>query len=228
MSFDHQYPGSIQNNEDTMTHQSAPQRPSHPAENSESTTGGACLHMGLAEQGKVHALAGDHAKAMVYYREAIRMVTTQSAPEVFFRHYLECLLESLELMGAYKEVVGFCERAIQYHGTLKPVSDEQAAFMRYDLAHLHQRLGVIQYKQGLAQEARESFQKALNLARQGAFSLPLTDALYGWAVRGFRTDARRIAAEQERFAYFSVRRDTVDPKRAISLPETHLQALQLV
>ena len=39
----------------------------------EGTQTSAALHMGIAEQGKVHALRGDHAVALLYYRHAIHM-----------------------------------------------------------------------------------------------------------------------------------------------------------
>jgi tetratricopeptide (TPR) repeat protein len=185
------------------------------------------MHMGLAEQGKLHALAAEHKLAMLYYREAIRMATSQGAPEVFFRHYLECLLESLERTGAWREVVVYCDRALEHHATLKPVDAEQAAFIRYDQAHLQQRRGAVLYKLGLNDAAREALQAAFSLARAGGFQLPLAEALYNWVVRGYRTDERRIVAEQERFQYFSVRPDTVDPSKAIRLPDTHLQSLQV-
>jgi tetratricopeptide (TPR) repeat protein len=188
---------------------------------------GLAMHMGLAEQGKLHALAGEHSQAMIYYREAIRMATAQGAPEVFFRHYLECLIESLEHTGAWREVVVYCDRALEHLAGLTPADEEQAAFIRYDRANLEQRRGAVLYKLGMNDDARGALKTAIDLGRTGRFQLPLAETLYGWIVRGYRTDARRITAEQERFQYFSVRPETVDPAKAIRLPDTHLQALQV-
>ncbi|WVM91801.1 hypothetical protein ULG90_18100 [Halopseudomonas pachastrellae] len=42
------------------------------------------LHLGIAEQGKVLALAGRHADALQHYQEALRMAVSSRAPEVFF------------------------------------------------------------------------------------------------------------------------------------------------
>ena len=53
------------------------------------------MHLGIAEAGKVHALAGRHPEALRHYREAIRLAVSSKAPEIFFRHYSQCVLESL-------------------------------------------------------------------------------------------------------------------------------------
>src|SRR5215212_2230092 len=94
------------------------------------------LHLGIAEQGKVHALKGDHGSALTHYREAIRMAVSSGAPEVFFRHYMECTLESLERMGSLREVLEYCDRAIAHYAELMPNSEEQRALIRADLVSI--------------------------------------------------------------------------------------------
>lgn len=46
------------------------------------------LHLSLAEHGKLCLLRGDG-------NEALRLCASARAPEVFFRHYTQCVLEAL-------------------------------------------------------------------------------------------------------------------------------------
>lgn len=171
-------------------------------------------HIGIAEQGKVLALAGDYRGALMHYREAMAQAVRAAEPEVFFRHYLECSIEALELMGAYDEVLSYCERAIghyQQHAT----SAEQAALAQRDLAHVYQRQGAVLLKQGRKPEARSAMQQALQL-QPG--QMPLASSLLHWIDRNLHGDAARILAEQRRHGYFSVRNETVDRSRAVAMP----------
>ena len=67
------------------------------------------LHYRIAEKGKMHALDKNHKEALRHYREAMRLTQKQADSEVFFQHYGQCVMESLELSGAYDEVISFCE-----------------------------------------------------------------------------------------------------------------------
>lgn len=183
------------------------------------------FHMGLAEQGKVLALSGDHAMALVYYREAMRLAIAKEAPEVFFRHYLECMLESMERSGGHEVVLSYCTRALEHHRTLRPTDQDTKRFAAMDKASTFQRQGVNLLRKGEKDEARESFRQATQHARASGLDLPLATTVYGWLARGFQVDVRRLEAELERTQYWSVRRDTVQPERAVALPATHLSAL---
>jgi tetratricopeptide (TPR) repeat protein len=134
-------------------------------------------------------------------------------PEVFFRHYLECSIESLELMGSYDEVVDYCDRVIE-HYRQHDFSLEQQSVAERDLAHIYQRRGAVLFKQGKRAEAKQALQQALQLQAE----LPLATTLLHWLNRNFHGDAARTLAEQRRHAYFSVRQDTVDATRATPLP----------
>ena len=171
-------------------------------------------HIGIAEHGKVLALAGDHKGALRHYREAMAQTVRAADPEVFFRHYLECSIESLELMHAYDEVLAYCERAIEHYGQ-HATTPELEALAQRDLAHVYQRQGVVLLKQGHKAEARTAFQHALRL-QPGA--MPLASSLLHWIDRNLHGDAARILAEQRRHGYFSVRSDTVDRSRAVAVP----------
>lgn len=176
------------------------------------------LHRGLAEQGKLHALAGDHDLALAHYREAMRLSVEAGAPEVFFRHYLECSMESLELMGANDDVVDYCMRVAEHYVGLEPADELQARFMALDQAANAQRLGVNLIKAGRAEEAAGPLADAVERAKAAASSLPLAELLNGWLARRLTIDRARVETEQRRLGYFAVTADTVDPAAAIPLP----------
>lgn len=159
----------------------------------------------------MHALAGAHREALIHYRAAIRLAVEQGAPEVFFRHYMECSLESLELTGGFAEVIAYCDRAIDHYAANPPAHD----VARRDLAHVHQRRGVCLLKLGERDASRDALTRA---QASGSGSLPLAASLLHWVRSGWHCDAARILAEQRRHAYFTVRQDQVDPTRAIELP----------
>ena len=175
---------------------------------------GALLHMGLAEQGKIYALGGNYSLALAYYRKAMHMSVEAGDPEVFFRHYLECLIEALEHMGSYEEVLAYCEKAIAIYSERPPFDD----LTRRDLAHLYQRRAVVLLKSGDKAGAREAFEEATLVVRGTGQRLPLTEALLRWVQMAMHVDARRITAEQVRHHYFSVREGTIDRSRAVKLP----------
>lgn len=182
------------------------------------------LHLGIAEQGKVYALAGNHPRALFYYRWAMQMAVTAGDPEVFFRHYLECVIESLEHMGAADEVVEYCQKAIEVHGRNR---EPDPVAMR-DLAHLHQRLGVVRLRSGDRDGAREALRAAVAVLAGSGQRLPLAASLLRWVEMGLHLDKVRIDAELKKERYFSVREETVDRASAVRLPEAVLpQALRL-
>jgi tetratricopeptide (TPR) repeat protein len=174
-------------------------------------------HLAIAEQGKVYALEGQHAFALAYYREAIRLTVQSGEPEIVFRHYLECVLESLEKMGAYPEVLDYCAKALDLFAAAPETT--QTSLER---AHVYQRQGAVQLKAGDRDSAAASLRKAVESAASQRFSLALANTLLGWIERGLQVDPRRVVAEQERLNYFNVRPDTVDRSRAIRLPNEHL------
>jgi tetratricopeptide (TPR) repeat protein len=188
----------------------------------DATTAGARLHMGIAEQGKVYALAGKHALALQYYRHAIHMAVQAGDPEIFFRHYLECVMESLEQMGAHVEVLAYCEKAVAFYGEHPPTN----LLEQRDLAHVYERQGAVLLKSGDKEGAAAAFEAAVKTADGGSQALPLAQTLLRWTRSGLHVDANRVLAEQRRTHYFSVRGDTVDAGRAIRLPDDQLRGSQ--
>jgi tetratricopeptide (TPR) repeat protein len=173
---------------------------------------GHALHVGIAEAGKLRAVAGDHTEALRHYREALRLAQAARAPEVFFRHYTQCVLESLERTGAHDEVIAFCEQALAHY-------DAQGATLavhRRDRATLLERLALNRIKAGQGDGARAPLDAAVELA--AADDLPVARAVRDWLRRGMRPDPRRIAELQAKHGYFGVTADRVEPDRAIPLP----------
>ncbi|WP_203567270.1 hypothetical protein [Aestuariimicrobium ganziense] len=174
-------------------------------------------HLGIAEAGKVEALAGHHDEALRHYREALRLAVSQAAPEVFFRHYTQCVLESLERSGSYPEVIEYCQRADSHYAELENSRGFLTRLQRRDHGATLERLGVCQLKAGSTTDARASLERAVAVAGS---PLPVAEALLGWLRRALRVDTRRIVALQDRHHYFSVRPDQVDPARATTLPDS--------
>tara|TARA_R110000868_G_scaffold41077_3_gene140814 strand:- start:16541 stop:17119 length:579 start_codon:yes stop_codon:yes gene_type:complete len=175
------------------------------------------LHLGIAEQGKILALKGKHQDALEHYREALRLAVSSKAPEVFFRHYTQCVMESLELSGELDSVLRYCEEAEQHYQRLA----SPLPLVSRDRADNLQRRGCILLRQGHVEQAMTSFELALQLAQKNA--LPLARELTGWSKRGLTVGSRQLNEAQQRHQYFIVRKALVDPARAIPLPPERLQ-----
>ena len=198
-------------------------KPKPQSDTSDSPTG-MKLHMGIAEQGKLYALQGRHKMALQYYRVAMQMTVQAGDPEVFFRHYLECVIESLEQTESYPEVLEYCDRVIQ-HYELNPPPNPMATM---DLAHTYQRKGVNLFKSGDREGAILALQEALKIAGSvgqiSAKTIPLAQTLLQWLRSNLHIDDYRLLSEQHRQGYFSVRKDTVDASIAVKLPDESLAA----
>ncbi|MCA9708785.1 MAG: hypothetical protein KDK70_23265 [Myxococcales bacterium] len=181
----------------------------------------ASLHMGIATRGKLYALEGNHARALQYYRIAIRLTVQAKQPEIFFRHYLDCVMESLELTGAYDEVLAYCDKAIELYADSPPPN----RLAKMDLATIHLRRGCVLLRRKETESARAAMKLAVDTARSAGGRLSLAETISRWLDAGFSVDPARLYAEQKRGGYFSVQRDKVDPSRAIELSEEELMAV---
>jgi tetratricopeptide (TPR) repeat protein len=166
------------------------------------------LHLSIAETGKLLALKGRHTDALEHYREALRLAVSSRAPEIFFRHYTQCVLESLELTGAYAEVIEFCINADSHYASL----GLNSSLHRRDHGSVLERLGLAHLKNGDAEPGQAALEKAHKIAGDGV--LPITEEVLGWLKRGFRPDTTRILGSQRKHKYFVVRSGQVDRKRA--------------
>lgn len=172
----------------------------------------ASLHLGIAERGKMYALEGNHKEALRYYRESLNMAIKQQAPELFAQHYTQCIMESLELSGAYDEVISYCERAEDFL-SVKPETEEHVRRMR---AQVLEKCGVQLVLKGASKEAAEVFRRAQELSGRG--KQPLTDDLLNWTQRGYVISVQQLRQAQQKHKYFTVRKETVRPEMAVELP----------
>ena len=171
------------------------------------------LCLGIAEQGKLHALERRHGEALRHYREALRLAVSCESGELFFLHCTQCIMESLELSGSHETVADYCIRAEDHFAHIDiddPLVNRQRG------ANL-ERLAVARLQMGDCGEARELLAIAIDTAGKGA--LPLSEALLGWLRRGLSVGEARLRAAQHQHRYFVVRKDLVDPSIAVGLPE---------
>ena len=169
------------------------------------------MHYAIAEHGKLLALKRDYKNALTHYREAIRMAVSSKAPEVFFRHYTQCVLESLELTGGHAEIIEFCVNADAHYSTLNLSSHLHLR----DHASVLERKGINEIKAGDQETGVQTLKSAQDMA--GKKDLPLTDEVLEWAVRGYTIDTARLLSIQRKHNYFVVRRNQVNEKRARSI-----------
>lgn len=174
------------------------------------------LHLGIAEQGKILALKGNHKAALQHYREALRLAVSGHSPEVFFRHYTQCVMESLELSGELDSVLRYCDQAEQHYQRL----NASLPLVRRDRAENLQRRGCVLLRQQQIGQAMTSLEQAQQLADPDP--LPLARELTQWHKRGLTVGSRQLQDAQQRYQYFIVRKTLVDPARAIPLPPERL------
>ena len=96
------------------------------------------LHLGIAEQGKLHLLAGRYKESLRHFREALRMAASAKAPEIFYRHYAQCVLEALELAGDFEEIIAYCQEADAHYETIPHMNP----MLKKDHGELLQRLAI--------------------------------------------------------------------------------------
>lgn len=168
------------------------------------------MHLSIAEKGKLKALKGNHKEALKYYREALRLAVSSRAPEIFFRHYTQCVLESLELTGSYDEIIEYCINADAHYASL----NLNSSIHRRDRGSILERQGLVQLKKGDIDNARLALQQAREIA--GEKVLPVTEEVLNWLKRGFSVDASRILGSQRKHHYFVVRAEQVSRERAKS------------
>mgnify|MGYP000907464286 CR=1 FL=1 len=173
------------------------------------------LHLQVAENGKVHALKGDHKEALRHYKEALRMCQTVENPEIFLQHYSLCAMESLELMQSHEEVIAFCDKSIDF---LEPKKEERTDdVFRKHLASLWERKGIQYLLLEEKTEAKQAFDTAIKEA--GNVPLPLSKDLLNWLTRGYTVTQKQVRDLQNRHHYFTVRKENVNEQLAIQLPE---------
>lgn len=173
----------------------------------------AAMHYGIAERGKMYCLEGNYKEALRHYREAIQMTVREGSPDVFFQHYTQCVMESLELSGAHDEVINYCDKAL---GFLENKEDS-AGIVNKTRAVTMEKKAVQHLLKGEREEATPLLKQAQELV--GRRTQPLTDDLLNWTQRGYSITPQQIRQAQKRHNYFVVRKETVNPSIAVDLPK---------
>ncbi|PTX59778.1 hypothetical protein C8N46_10888 [Kordia periserrulae] len=170
------------------------------------------LHYRIAERGKMHALDKNYKEALRHYKEAMKLTQQEKDSELFYQHYSQCVMETLELSGAYDQVISFCEN---YREFLQ--DKEQNVLVRKHKAFVSERQAiqhVLKEEQEEAKALLQDIQKDLGKGKQ-----PITDELLGWLVRGYKVNKDQLTKLQRKHNYFIVRKESVNPKIAMDLPE---------
>jgi len=170
------------------------------------------LHLGIAEKGKMYAVQGNHKEALRHYKEAIKMTQGQEMGETFFQHYMQCTLESLELMGAYDDVLNYCEKFLELLNT-KEESDFISKYktdtwqrMAFQYLHKDDPETALEYLTAITKEA-------------GRGKLKMADTLFNWINRRYNLTKKQILDLQNENHYFIVNKNNLKPEIAIELPQ---------
>ncbi|MEM6685937.1 MAG: hypothetical protein AAF617_09165 [Bacteroidota bacterium] len=170
------------------------------------------LHYRIAERGKMHTLDKNYKEALRHYKEAMKMSQQEQDSELFFQHYSQCVMETLELSGAYDQVIEFC---VNYRAFLQ--EKEQNVLVRKHNAFVSERQAIqhiLKEEQEEAKALLQAIQKDLGRGKQ-----PITDELLGWLHRGYKVNRNQLTRLQKKHNYFIVRKESVNPKIAMDLPE---------
>jgi tetratricopeptide (TPR) repeat protein len=173
------------------------------------------IHFGVAEKGKILAIQGNHKEALRHYKEALRMCQIVPNADIFFQHYSLCAMESLELMKSYNEVIEFCDKCLEFLDT-KPDFENHTVFQKFK-ASLWERKGIQFLHLGEKEDALDAFKEAQKIIDRK--HLPLTYDLLNWILRGFTISTKQIQDAQNKHQYFTVRKDNINEKIAVELPE---------
>jgi tetratricopeptide (TPR) repeat protein len=173
------------------------------------------LHYNIAEQGKVYATKGNHKEALRHYKEALRMSQQVPKSDIFFQHYSQCAMESLEQMEAYNEVIIFCDKCIDFMET-KDDLQAHPIFIKY-LASLWERKAIQYLFLNEKEQAIEAFEQAIDVIKP--HKLPLAQELHNWCKRGYTISKQQIEGLLKKNQYHTVRKENVNIQIAVELPE---------
>ncbi len=170
------------------------------------------LHVGIAEKGKLYSIEGNYKEALRHYREAIRLVKLNNDSEVFFQHYSQCVMETLEISGAHDEVITYCEKFIDFLAE----KNQEELLVKKHLASVLEKLGVQYILKNENQIALPILKQAQSVLGKG--KQPLTDELLNWVQRSYTITKKQVNDAQHKHHYFIVRKDKIRAEYAIELP----------
>lgn len=170
------------------------------------------LHQSFTEQGKLYFLEGKFDLALKYFRYSLELAVQTDSPEFLIRHYLECLLEALEMTGNYQAVLAYCNRFISL---VEP--EEFNTEKRIYLAQIFQKKGIVLMKSGKNTEGQNYLDRALKLAETDRFPLPLSENILFLLNSGIVPTNKRIIEEQKQTSYFFINTENVNKEIALQI-----------
>lgn len=172
------------------------------------------LHLRIAEKGKIFCLEGNYKEALRHFGEALKMMQKEKGSELFFQHYTQCVMETLEKSGAYDDVISYCERYISFLDS-KNNKTNNLYINRY-----YARIFEKQAIQYLLKEENITALQLFELAQHkvGKGKQPITDELIKWIQKGYQISKKQVEAIQKKYNYFIVRKDLVNTAIAMELP----------
>lgn len=174
------------------------------------------MHIRIAEQGKVFCLEGNHTEALRYYRESMRLLGLQGeGNDVFFQHYSQCIMESLEKSGGHEEVINYCDKFLE---TLAQKDLENDSMLQSIAGFILQRKAIQYIYLESNEEASMLLEEAISM--QSGDDKALSTQLLGWLHRGYTITHRQLQDTLNRSSYYIVRADRVNKNIAITLPQT--------
>ena len=159
------------------------------------------LHLGICESGKLLHIVGRFDDALEKYRNAMVMCASQHAPQVFARHYVDCILDCLQHAKRFDAALELLDQAISNKGNESPVVI--APFLFRKLIVLCQ-LGQHQEAFILVSELDST------MYADSSLYLALKQAL----VRRQSMPERWLDQILNHHKFYTVRKDNVDKKRA--------------
>ena len=172
------------------------------------------MHFGVAERGKMHYLEGNHKEALRHFQEAIQMTVKNQSSDVFFQHYTQCVMESLEILGHHDEVISYCEKFSEF--LFEKGLDEPIIAKNY--ATTVERMAIQYLFKEEDDEAKKLFKKASDTMNK---KMPLSNVILGWLHRGYSITEKQIRDTQHKHDYFVVRKEHINPGLAVDLPSTN-------
>ncbi|MEM1134587.1 MAG: hypothetical protein AAGI07_02020 [Bacteroidota bacterium] len=173
------------------------------------------IHQSFAEQGKIYFLEEKFDLALKYFRYSLELAVQTESPEFFVKHYLECLLEALEMTGDFDPVLEYCNRFIGL------MEDENTKNLEkwHLLALLYQKKGIVLIKTGKLDQGKRNLTIAQQLAGNKNFPLLLCENILFLLNSGIVPDNHKIISEQVQSGYFIMNAENVNKEIAMKNPE---------
>ncbi len=170
------------------------------------------LHLRIAEKGKLLCLEGNYKEALRHFGEALKIMQKEKGSELFFQHYTQCVMETLEKSGSYDDVISYCERYV----TFLDAKNSKNPFIDRHYARIFEKKAIQYLLKGNNQIALQLLELAQHKAGKG--KQPITDELLKWVQKGYQISKRQVESVQKKFNYFIIRKDLVNPEIAVELP----------